>query len=274
MNLNECLTKQKAILESEGYTVAFICVYGSQNYGLDVHTPEYQSDIDMKAIIVPTLDDLVRNSKPVSKVVETEWGQCDVKDIRPYFETLLKGNPAYLETLFTPYHIIDGRFKKEMFQIMYQRHQLVDALKAQFIRAMYGMMCEKEKALCHPYPTIAHKIEKWGWDGKQLHHIARLMLMMFDYFGNDLTLDKCLHPSKIWIDPLIKLKTNKSPRTADEAVELAQTYLKMAKEFKGEILKNIDESKIDYSVKDDFLKLSQDIIKHKIIAECVDNSND
>lgn len=265
--LTNALTKQKKILEDMGYTVAYICVYGSQNYNLDVYTEDYQSDIDMKAIIVPTLDDLVRNSKPVSKVYETEWGQVDVKDIRPYFETLLKANPAYLETLFTPYHLIDGKFKNEMFEIMHMRHMLVEALQAQFIRAMYGMMCEKEKALCHPYPATAHKIEKWGWDGKQLHHIVRLWLMMLDYFSNGLTVDKCLTPPKIMKHSLLRLKTNAYPTDVEEAEKLAKNILDMAKKFKGDILKNIDESKLDYSIKNDFLKLSQDIIKKKIVLE-------
>jgi hypothetical protein len=148
------------------------------------------------------------------------------------------------------------------------RHQLVETLQAQFIRAMYGMMCEKEKALEHPYPTIAHKIEKYGFDCKQLHHIMRLWLMMLDYFSNGLTLDKCLHPTKIMVEPLLRLKTNAYPTSAEEARSLAQNVLGMAKKFKGEILSEIDESKIDYSIKDDFLKLSQDIIKNKILLEC------
>jgi predicted nucleotidyltransferase len=268
--LIEALSKQKQILELKGYTVAYICVYGSQNYGLDIETEDYQSDIDMKAIIVPTLDDLVRDSKPVSKVYETEWGQVDVKDIRPYFHTLLKANPAYIETLFTPYAIIDERFEKEWIQITSLRDKLVETLQAQFIRAMYGMMCEKEKALTHPYPTIAHKIEKWGWDGKQLHHILRLWLMMMDYFSNGLTVDKCLHPSKIAVEGLIRLKTNEYPLEKERAVSLSNDILEMARHFKDDILSNIDESKIDYSVKDTFLSLSQDIIKNKIILESLD----
>ena len=61
-NLMECLSKQKEILESQGHTVAYISIYGSQNYGLDINDDEYTSDVDMKAIVVPTLDQLVRNS--------------------------------------------------------------------------------------------------------------------------------------------------------------------------------------------------------------------
>jgi len=265
-NLLECLNKQKQILESQGYSVAYICIYGSQNYGLDISTEEYKSDIDMKAIVVPSLDDLVRNSKPVSTTIETEWGQCDLKDIRPYFQTLLKANPAYIETLFTEYHAVDDKFKGEFEHIFNLREKLVSTLSAQFIRSMYGMMCEKSKALCHPYPTIAHKIEKYGYDGKQLHHIYRLWLMMNDYFKHELSLEMCFYPSSQFdVDTLIDFKLNKP--TLDEAKLISDEILTKAKEFKDSVLNGIDEGKLDYSIKDDFIRLSQDIIKNKIIEE-------
>lgn len=266
-NLNDKLNKQKQILESEGLTVAYICVYGSQNYGLDINNDEYQSDVDMKAIIVPTLDELVHNSKPISKVVDTEWGQCDVKDIRSYFQTLLKANPAYIETLYTEYYIIDDKFKDEFDQILDKVDCLMDVLKAQFIRAMYGMMCEKEKAMCHPYPTIAHKIEEFGYDGKQVHHIYRLLLMMKDYYVDDVELMETFYPNQQDIKLLIDLKLNKYP--LEQAKEYVAKWMNEAKEIKEDVLSNIDEGKIDYSIKDVFTKLSQEIIKKKIKQECI-----
>jgi len=262
--LFECLKKQKRKLEKIGYTVCYLSVYGSQNYGLDLYNDEYQSDIDMKAIIVPTLNDLVENSKPISTTIETEWGQCDLKDIRLYFKTLLKANPAYVETLYTDFYIVDEGFTSEFEQIFNLKDALVETLSAQFIRAMYGMMCEKQKALCHPYPTIAHKIEKFGYDGKQAHHVLRLWYLMIDYFGHKINLKKCMTP--IDTKALMEFKLNKPD------LELAKDSVKYimedAKKFKNNVLDNIDESKIDYSIKDEFVKLSQSIIKNKIIEEC------
>lgn len=264
-NLLEALGKQKQLLESQGYSVAYICIYGSQNYGLDIDTDDYKSDIDMKAIIVPTLDDLVRNSKPVSTTIETEWGQCDLKDIRTFFQTLLKANPAYIETLYTNYYIVDPKFTNEFYNIFKLKDKLVETLAAQFLRSMYGMMCEKQKALCHPYPTIAHKIEKWGYDGKQAHHILRLWIMMQDYFVRKLPLNACMYPTGS-IEELVELKLNKW--TLESVKLFVEETMSKAKDFRDEILSSIDESKLDYSIKDKFLKLSQDIIKNKIIEEC------
>jgi len=263
--LRENLIKQKKILESQGYAVAYISIYGSQNYKLDINDENYQSDIDMKAIIVPTLDDLIYNSKPISTVIKTEWGQCDLKDIRSYFQTLIKANPAYIETLFTDYYIVDDRFKKEFNEIFSLKDELVEKLSAQMIRAMYGMMCEKQKALCHPYPTIAHKIEKYGYDGKQLSHAIRLYVMMQDYYSHDRSMKEALVPSDA-IAMIIKAKLTQY--SLEDAKYLMDLTMKQGKEFKEEILNNIDEKTIDYSIKDKFIKLSQDIIKNKIIEEC------
>lgn len=265
--IEEALLKQKLILETQGYTVAFIALYGSQNYGLDIYTDEYQSDIDMKAIIVPTLDELVRNSKPISVVVDTEWGQCDVKDIRSYFQTLLKANPAYIETLFTKYYIVDESFKNEFSVIFSKRDELVETLSAQFIRAIYGMICEKEKALCHPYPSIAHKIEKFGYDGKQSSHVLRLKKLMENYFLDNKLLDECLFPPHEDVPMIMSMKLNEP--SLDETKALVSEWVSEARVIRDNVLSHIDENTIDYSIKDTFLSLSQDIIKYKIKQECV-----
>src|SRR6185312_416621 len=263
MAIGEALKQQKKILESQGYTVAYIALYGSQNYSLDVMTDEYQSDIDIKAIVVPSLDDLIENSKPVSKVVDTEWGQCDVKDIRSYFQTLLKANPAYLETLFTDYYIVDDKFVSEFSEINARKDDLVFALRAQMIRAMYGMMCEKEKALKHPYPSIAHKIEKFGYDGKQASHVLRLYMLMYDYYINSLPLKEALVPQED-TDLMMALKLNKIP--LEEAELIVKELMEKGKKLRDYVLEGIDEVRIDYSIKDKFLKLSQEIIKYGVIS--------
>lgn len=264
--INE-LSKQKEILEEQGYRVAYICLYGSQNYGLDIFTDEYQSDIDMKAVIVPTLDDLINNSKPISTTIETEWGQCDLKDIRTYFEKgIVKANPAYLETLYTDYYIVDESFQDEFDEIFSMRDDLVHATRSQMIRAMHGMMCEKKKAMCHPYPTIKHKIDKFGYDGKQVHHILRLYIMMSDYFLWEKPLKTCLKSfSESNKALLMDLKLNKMPM--EKAMNLAEHLMADGQKFKEIILGDIDESTIDYSAKYAILELSKEILKKKIIEE-------
>jgi len=62
------LQRAKEEVEKRGYTVMYIAIYGSQNYGLETES----SDLDYKAITLPSLDDLVQNSSPLSTVIEFE----------------------------------------------------------------------------------------------------------------------------------------------------------------------------------------------------------
>lgn len=262
----ETLKEYKQFVESNRYTVAYIALYGSQNYGLDLYTKDYQSDLDAKAVVVPTLDDLVYNSKPVSKVLEYKGNQIDVKDIRSYTDTLIKANPAYLETLFTKYYIIDDRFKNEMESILNLKDGLVNCLSCQFIRAAYGMMCEKEKAFSHPYPATIDKIEKYGYDPKQLHHIVRLWYLIEVYIHEK---KYVLRPQEANIQFLLDIKQGKF--SFDEAVKQRDYYMSLGKNAKDEYLSKIDENKIDYSAKYKVVDLSRQIIKQKIIDEVLNN---
>lgn len=50
------------LIQHDGYNVLGVFLQGSQNYGLDYEG----SDIDTKAIIIPSFDDFVLNRKPIS----------------------------------------------------------------------------------------------------------------------------------------------------------------------------------------------------------------
>ena len=42
---------------------------GSQNYGLDIYDNDYMSDVDTKAIILPSFEDIVLNREPKSTTI-------------------------------------------------------------------------------------------------------------------------------------------------------------------------------------------------------------
>ena len=84
-------------LKSEGYEIVFIALQGSQNYRLDVYDDEYMSDVDTKAIVLPTFEDFVYGRQPISKTLVLENNEhIDVKDIRVMFETYKKQNVNYI----------------------------------------------------------------------------------------------------------------------------------------------------------------------------------
>ena len=255
-------------LSREGYTVAFISLYGSQNYGLDVYTDEYKSDIDAKAVIVPTLDDLIYNCKPKSFVKEFDKGQVDVKDIRVFVDTLIKANPAYIETLYSDYMIVNPDYENQVKQIVDLKDELVFALRCQFIKAIYGMMLEKKNAMCHPYPSTIEKIEKYGFDGKQTSHCVRLFYLMTEYFFKNIyskNLKPCFYPNEYQKKILLDHKLNKV--SMDKAIEEAESALDAGKKIKDEVINSVDQNKIDYSVKDKIVNLSRSIIREDIISK-------
>ena len=75
-----------------------IALYGSQNYGIDTEL----SDVDVKAIYIPSLKEAIVNQNWLSKEITNEEGEhCEIKDIREMFKMYKKQNLNFLETLYT-----------------------------------------------------------------------------------------------------------------------------------------------------------------------------
>ena len=97
------------------------------------------------------------------------------------------------------------------------------------VNCIVGMVLEKNKALCHPYPTLKDKIDKYGYDNKQLHHIIRCREFLDRYIAGTPYAD-CLIPYDR--DYLISVKANyrydldQAKAIAAEAVEYVQTTKK------------------------------------------------
>lgn len=169
-------------LESLGYEVVCTCLQGSQNYGLDEYSEEYCSDIDTKSIVLPKLKDFIMALPPVSKVeVMDNDEHAEVKDIRVMFEMFRKMNVSYIELLYSKYVYINPKWVDYIYNLFLYRDEIASFNRNQFIKCIYGMALEKQKALCHPYPATMDKIEKFGYDGKQLSHCRRLLNFLGKY---------------------------------------------------------------------------------------------
>lgn len=224
------------VLEDMGYEVVGLFLQGSQNYNLDYE----DSDIDTKAIVLPTLDDIILNKKPVSHthVMENEE-HIDVKDIRVMFENILKQNINFVEILFTDYKIINPKYSDYLEELFREREMIAKYDVRTALNCMAGMQLEKFKALQHRYPTTAWKIDKWGYDPKQLSHIIRIEDFMYKYI-NGIPYEECL----IYEDKFFMLEVKKgNAYSAEKAVELAQYFVKRCKEMKDKYLEENETSK-------------------------------
>lgn len=161
--------------------VAYVCLRGSQNYNMDIYNDNYQSDFDYLAVVIPTLDDLIRSSDMISKVIEFDGGQIDLKDIRLWIRSLCKANPAYLETIYTSYFICNQKYETYIFNIRDLKDEIVDCHKIQFVKAIHGMAYDKYNGLFKVSPSTEEDIKKYGYSRKNYHHLQRLLVMLEDY---------------------------------------------------------------------------------------------
>ena len=217
------------------YEVVGLFLQGSQNYELDVYTDDYMSDIDSKAIVLPTFNDFILSKDPVSNTIILENEEhIDVKDIRVMFTMFKKANISYLELLFTDFKIINPKYQSIIDELMKIRDDIIDYPR--LLKACYGMTLEKRKALCHPYPTIKDKIDKWGFDPKQLHHIIRLHLMLATLYGTKhLTKDNFVFDEELR-EGLLDIKTNNAGISLNNAIASADGFCDMTKELVEKML--------------------------------------
>lgn len=241
-NIYKTLSDYKKILEAKGYQVIYIGLYGSQNYNLD----DELSDIDVKAIILPTLHDIIFR-KVTSTTIECENGNIDVKDLLTFYDVIKKGNFSYIESIQTEYSIGD-KYIKDLFS-KFEVNK----------KSMLGAMYEKRKALTHEYPSKTAEFEKWGFDPKQHHHILRLYdLLEYNLLNNTNKSFLRYEDNDIRRSELIAFKRNKW--------DMAKNIIEEDSDFIIEKARNL----IDYNYSYEVLNIDEEInsyIEEKIKLE-------
>lgn len=196
------LLSDKTFLENQNHVVLGVFLAGSQNYGVEYEN----SDIDTKAILIPSFRDLCLEKRIYSSTHKFENGeQIDLKDIRSMFNCLLKQNINFLEILFTNYKVIDKEYWGFFNKIYNKREEIAhyDIYRALF--AMYGDMVSKKSRLNKVTPATENVIAKYGYNPKEFHHIIRLEEFIRRYLSGESYQD-CLISKKR--DYLIDIKRN------------------------------------------------------------------
>lgn len=161
---------------------------GSQNYDLDYEG----SDIDTKVIVLPSFTDFVLNRKPVSTTHIMENNEhLDFKDIRLMFDCIKKQNVNFVEILFTRYMILNPKYEDLFQSVLDAREDIARYNNYAGVNCLVGMALEKQKAMEHPYPATMDKIERFGYDPKQLHHALRMREFMTRYLAG-VSYEDCL----------------------------------------------------------------------------------
>lgn len=232
----------------------YIALQGSQNYKLNYEN----SDIDTKAIIVPTLNEIAKAAKPISTTHVRENNEhIDFKDVRLMFNCYKKQNINFIETLFSTKWWCDKEYVAEIGKLRYEAPRIAYYDTAAAVKCMAGMAYEKYHALYKPYPAQVDDIEKFGYAPKQLHHLVRLVEFMERYIKG-VPYAECLISEQR--DYLIELKRGITP--FDKVQELADSALSQ-----------IDQMKTDYLAKphpknEEIGKLLDDI-QYEIIVKAL-----
>ena len=193
---------------------------GSQNYDLD--TPE--SDIDTKLIVLPSFKQIALAKQPVSTThIRANNEHTDWKDIRLYIETFRKQNLNFLEILFTDYKILNKDYESYWKILECNREGIARMNPYRAIKSMQGIAREKYHAMKRPYPSKVEIIDKYGYDGKQVHHLMRVEDYMTRYIAGE-EYKKCLKPTPSKVPRMMDYKAlDKIP--LEEACEEARETL-------------------------------------------------
>lgn len=274
-NLKE---KLEWLKENTHYNIAFICLQGSQNYSMDTK----KSNVDAKCFIVPSLEDLTYNRKPISKIYTmSDNSQIDVKDIRLLPSLLYKSNPAYLEILFTDYFLTNNdyhrvptlRLKK---QLRNMRNEICNRDVCRFMKCLKGMVNDKRKHIEKETEANARDIELYGYAPKDLHHLLRYAYMIEEVNR----LNKVNFQSLMSLDFLTKPKFNElkayktTPVHKADAMRLADLYYEKSNrlihefEEKNISVPNTDVSDRVYQYISEYIQFC---IQRDVITEFVDN---
>lgn len=212
-------------VQSLGYEVFGVFLQGSQNYQLDYEG----SDIDTKCIVLPSAEDVILNKQPVSTTLILEDNShIDLKDIRLMWQHFKKQNINYLEILFTDFIYVPHEYYDSWLEMLRINEEIAHIDNYAAVNCIVGMVLEKNTALCKPYPTLKHKIDKYGYDNKQLHHIFRCREFLDEYIAGTSYQD-CLIPKNkeflISVKATYKYDLETAKVLASDAVE----YVKFVK---------------------------------------------
>ena len=246
-------------VENLGYSVLGVFLQGSQNYELDYEG----SDIDTKAIVLPSFGDFLLNKKPASTTsILPSNEHIDIKDIRLMHECFRKQNINFLEILFTKYRYMNPEYES-LYQPMFDNNERIAHYNNYAaVNCIAGMVYEKHKAMEHPYPTLIDKIEKYGYDNKQLHHIIRCEEFLRRYIEG-VSYAECLVPT----DPqyLISVKSEYII-PLDVAHEMANCYENKTKTIKQRYMDN-NPVVIDSQVNEIMNGVLYNVLKHRFRKE-------
>lgn len=131
---------------------------GSWNY----NCADEHSDVDTKAIFIPTLQNIVQNKCEAYTHFLPNEEHIDCCDIRNYMKGLIKGNPQFIETLFSNWGYLNNEYYgEEIHALMSKREDIARCNPNNTMRALLGM-ADRNYKLCMSRGEEDH-LRKWAY---------------------------------------------------------------------------------------------------------------
>ena len=232
-----------------GYNVFFVALTGSQNYGLAYE----KSDIDTKAIVIPSFKDMVMHKKPVSETIVLPTNEhIDIKDVRLYIDLLKRDSPQWLETVFTPWNYVSFRYKKYWDILESVKHILIRSDEEKFYNVCKGQIMQKVKDMTHIRPGNEYDMAHFGYDTKCCYHIHRFAELAQRYHD----FPQMDYGQMLWSeqrDYILKIKRGQVPKdiAVKEALDKADKYIPIIEKWSDEAPEKHTE--FSFSMLDDAL---------------------
>lgn len=245
-----------------------VFLQGSQNYGLDYEG----SDIDTKCIVLPTLEDLIFNRKPVSTThVLPNEEHLDLKDVRLYFQTFRKQNLNFMEILFTKYKIVNPTYEPMWNRLIENNEQIARYNPVGAVKTMKGIAMEKYHAMEHRYPSKVDIIDKYHYDGKQLHHLLRVREYLIRYINGEPYKDCLITNCGEYLKLVKTLTSNGFYHDIETAREIANKQLADVTHIADEFAATHADDPVDWRVDVLLDDVQRDIVKLGIELEMQKN---
>lgn len=223
--------------------VVFVAFFGSWNYGLQTET----SDVDMKVVYVPTLDDLINRVEEI-ETVKVDCGLVDKIALPAYIKKLSELELPYLEVLMCRHIWINPNYT-ELVENM--RSVVKEALLKN--KRMYAE--NVFKTIRTIYGNFVNGL--FDYNGKKAYNILRLNLLLRDVLERD---DYKLVVADEYKERILQYKTGVVKR--DEARVECKNIIDDV-----ERLKNDYNNDYTYHFEVILKEMCKDVIKRNIEAE-------
>ena len=203
--------KAKVLENYAGDQVLGIFLYGSQNYGIDTE----ESDVDTKAIIVPTINDLCLE-KTVSRELHLDNGEhCEVKDIREMVKMIKKQNINFIEILYTNYCLINPKYNRIWREYFIKNREYISHMNER-----YTIMSTCGQAI--------HTLNQDKTNGKKYANGLRLYYFLISYLDKMIPYEYCInmeYQEKGLVEKLIAYKKGEVPVNEEDTDKLIKKFL-------------------------------------------------